>query len=305
MRRTRTLLAGLLTAGAALAGLAAAAPAAVADAPSAAASASPSGSAAPVTTAGTSFLTATTLASGQDAAVTSATGDYLYWAFGASAGQTDTVSVDVTLPQATDRHGPQTWTVDVFDGLRRRQACTAGPQNGTADQTTGTLSLSCTLRQIRSWAEPWSGDPLPGSYYVRLSVTDVPQNDLGLATQVRVHVASTGSADDAQPEGGSLKAPLVPPVNAGATGSPAASATPSASAAPSPGGATVAAPPVVKSHWYSDLFSGWNDRWGWTLAGAALASLAGVGGYTLTRHPRGHRRTVERTVTRVYESERV
>jgi hypothetical protein len=304
MRRTRTLLAGLLTAGAALAAVATAAPAAVADTPSPTATASASGSAAPATTSGTSFLTATTLAPGQDAAVTGATGDYMYWAFGASAGQTDTVAVDVTLPQAADRHGPQTWTVELFDGLRRRQACTAGPQTGTADQNTGTLSLSCTLRQIRSWAEPWSGDPLPGSYYVRLSVTDVPQNDLGLATQVRVHVSGNGGVDDAQPEGGSLKAPLVPPVNPGATGSPAATATPSASAVPSPGGATVAAPAAVKSHWYTDMFSGWNDRWFWTLGGAALASLAGVGGYTLTRHPRGHRRTVERTVTRVYESER-
>lgn len=125
MRRTRTLLAGLLAAGAALTGVVTAAPAAVADTPAPTASASASGSAAPVTTSGTSFLTATTLASGQDAVVTGSTGDYLYWAFGASAGQTDTVTVNVTLPQASDRHGPQTWTVDLFDGLRRRQACTA------------------------------------------------------------------------------------------------------------------------------------------------------------------------------------
>ncbi|MFE9428594.1 peptidase [Kitasatospora sp. NPDC006697] len=298
MRRTLTTL--LLAAGLALAG----APAALADSPSPTAS----GSMAPVSTAGTSFLTATTMAEGQDATVTASTGDYLYWAFGASAGQTDTVSVTIGLPAATDRHGPQTWNVELFDGLRRRQACTAGPQTGTADRTTGTLALSCTLRQIRSWAEPWSTDPLPGSYYVRLSVGDAPQNDLGLAVQVQVHVAAKGSADDAQPEGGDLKAPLVPPVNPGATGSPgaaAATAAPTPTAAATPGGATVAAPVATVSHWYSGMFSGWNDRWFWTLGGAVLAGLAGIGGYTLTRHPRGHRRVVERTVTRVTERESV
>ncbi|GAB2702045.1 hypothetical protein GCM10010442_20220 [Kitasatospora kifunensis] len=246
-----------------------------------------------MTSSGTSFLTATTLAPGQSAEVAASTGDYLYWAFAASAGQTDTVKVDVTLPPSTDRHGSQTWTVDVFDGLRRRQACTAGPQNGTADQTTGSVSMSCTLRQIRSWAEPWSGDPLPGTYYIRLSVSDVQQPDLGLAAQVKLQVGAKGGADDAQPEGGDLKAPLVPPVNPGATTTPGAASTPSANsaatAASTPGGASVAAPSVPKNHWYSGLFSGWNTRWFWTLGGAALASLAGVGGYTLTRHPRGRR----------------
>ncbi|WP_146259183.1 peptidase [Streptomyces tateyamensis] len=261
-----------------------------------------------MTSAGTSFLTATALAAGRDADVAAATGDYLYWEFAASAGQTDTVRVDVTLPGSADRHGPQSWTVELFDGLRRRQACTAGPQSGTAAQGTGTLSLSCTLRQVRSWAEPWSEDPLPGTYYARLSVSDVPQTDLGLAARVRLHVAATGGADDAQPEGGDLKAPLVPPVNAGATAPPGATALPSAStppsptAAPSPGGASVAAPVKAAEHWYSGLFSGWNSRWGWTLAGAALAGLAGIGGYTLTRHPRGHRgRRVVREEVRRYE----
>ncbi|MFE0462855.1 peptidase [Kitasatospora sp. NPDC058965] len=281
------------------------APVAVASSPSPAASPSATGSAAPVANAGTSFLTATTLAPGQDADVAAATGDYLYWEFAASAGQTDTVRVDVTTPAATDRHGPQTWTVELFDGLRRRQACTAGPQVGTAAQGASTLTLSCTLRQIRSWAEPWSGDPLPGTYYARLSVTDVPQQDLGLAARVRLHVAASGGADDAQPEGGDLKAALVPPVNAGATAAPGATALPSASpsptAAPSPGGASVAAPVKAAEHWYSGLFSGWNSRWGWTLAGAALASLAGIGGYTLTRHPRGHRGRRVVSETRRYE----
>ncbi|RKE20803.1 peptidase [Streptomyces sp. TLI_171] len=272
-----------------LTGLLLLAPTATAASPSATASpsaaASATGTAKPVVNSvGTSFLTATTLESGQDADVPVSTGDYLYWAFPAAEGQTATVQVKVTLPDAADRHGPQTWSVELFDGLRRRQSCTAGPQDGTAAQTATGIELSCTLRQIRSWAEPWSGDPLPGTYYVRLSTTDIPQQDLGLASQVHVHVAAKGGADDAQPEGGSLKAPLVPPVNAGAT---AAAAT----AAPSPSASATyaAAPAAEETHWYSDLFSGWNTRWWWTVAGGVLAALAGVLGYTLTRHPRGHR----------------
>ncbi|MER8182993.1 peptidase [Kitasatospora sp. NPDC094015] len=275
----KALRAGLLALGL----TALAAPTASAASPSASPSpsASASASAGPVTTAGTTFLTAATLAPGQDAKVAASTGDYLYWAFAASEGQTDTVQVTVALPPSTDRTGPQTWTVELFDGLRRRQSCTAGPQNATAQQSAGSLALSCTLRQIRSWAEPWSGDPLPGTYYVRLSVSDVPQPDLGLAAQVQVHVGAKGGADDAQPEGGSLKAPLVPPVNAGTTAAAGTTAPAATSRA--------AAPAEPASHWYSDLFSGWNTRWFWTLAGGALAALAGVAGYTLTRHPRGHR----------------
>ncbi|WP_254897918.1 peptidase [Kitasatospora sp. NA04385] len=282
MRTFRTAAA----AAAAFTGLLLLAPApASAASPSASPSASASGTAKPVlNSVGTSFLTATTLASGQDADVPVSTGDYLYWAFPAAEGQTPTVQVKVTLPDAADRHGAQTWTVELFDGLRRRQSCTAGPQNGTAEQSAATLELSCTLRQIRSWAEPWSGDPLPGTYYVRLSTTDIPQTDLGLASTVHVHVATKGGADDAQPEGGSLKDPLVPPVNAGATAAGAA-ATP----APSASASYAAAPAEEEGHWYSDLFSGWNTRWWWTVAGGVLAALAGVLGYTLTRHPRGHR----------------
>ncbi|MGW4382887.1 peptidase [Kitasatospora sp. NPDC004531] len=268
---------------AALTGLLLLAPGASAASPSPSPSAS--GSAKPVlNSVGTSFLTATTLAAGQDADVPVSTGDYLYWAFPAAEGQTATVQVKVTLPEAADRHGAQTWTVELFDGLRRRQACTAGPQNGTAEQSATTLDLSCTLRQIRSWAEPWSGDPLPGTYYIRLSTSDIPQQDLGLASQVRVHVATKGGVNDAQPEGGSLKAPLVPPVNAGSTASGNA-ATP----APSASAAYAAGPAAEETHWYSDLFSGWNTRWWWTAAGGILAALAGVLGYTLTRHPRGQR----------------
>ncbi|MEE1788926.1 peptidase [Streptomyces sp. SP17BM10] len=266
MRRT---LRGLLAASALLPALALVAPAASAASPTPSPSAS--GTAAPVTKAGTSFLTAVNLSPGQDANVAASTGDYLYWAFGASEGQTPTVSVTVNLPPGTDRHGPQSWAVEVFDGLRRRQACTAGTQNATGDQNTATLALSCTLREVRTWAEPWSGDPLPGTYYVKLAVTDTPQPDLGLAASVQLHVAAKGDADNAQPEGGELKAPLVPPAGGGAST------------------AKAAAPVQPEEHWYTGWFSGWNSRWYWTIGGGALAAVAGVLGFHLTRHPRGRR----------------
>ncbi|MEV6975513.1 peptidase [Kitasatospora sp. NPDC093806] len=259
----RTALAAL----ALLPALAVTAPAASAASPSPSASGTP----APANKAGTSYLTAVNLSPGQDADVAASTGDYLYWAFGAAEGQTPKVELTVGLAPSADRHGPQSWSVEVFDGLRRRQSCTAGVQNATADPATGSLALSCTLREVRSWAEPWSGDPLPGTYYVRLSVADAPQQDLGLAASVQLHVTAKGDADNAQPEGGELKAPLVPPAGGGA-------AT-----------AKAAAPEEPEEHWYTGWFSGWNSRWFWTLAGGALAALAGVAGYTLTRHPRGRR----------------
>ncbi|GAA3004007.1 peptidase [Kitasatospora sp. NPDC006786] len=268
----RTTIRGALAALALLPALALSAlgaPAASAASPSPSASAN--GTPAPATKAGTSFLTAVNLSPGQDANVSVSTGDYLYWAFGASEGQTPTVDLTVNLAPTADRHGPQTWSVEVFDGLRRRQSCTAGTQNATAEQSTAALALNCTLREVRTWAEPWSGDPLPGTYYVRLSVSDVPQPDLGLASSVQLHVAAKGDADNAQPEGGELKAPLVPPVGGGAST------------------AKAAAPVAQEEHWYTGWFSGWNSRWYWTIAGGFLAALAGVLGYKLTRHPRGHR----------------
>nr|WP_280721674.1 peptidase [Kitasatospora sp. MAA4] len=285
--RTTTAVWTALLAG----GLLALAPAAAASADSPSPSPSSSGPAAPASTAGNSFLTATSLAPGQDASVDAGIGDYLYWSFAAAEGQTPTVTVTVTLPAAADRHGPQTWTTEVFDGLRRRQSCTAGTQSATAAPTAATLTTTCTLRQIRSWAEPWSGDPLPGTYYVKLSATDAPTQDFGLPAQAQLHIASTGGADAAQPEGGALKAALVPPVNAGATLAPDATAAPTAVPSPTAAGQLgAAAPTAAASHWYSDWFSQWNTRWGWTLAGGALASLAGVAGYSITRHPRRSRR---------------
>ncbi|MFF4651196.1 peptidase [Streptomyces sp. NPDC001380] len=276
--RTAHLLrtaAGLTAAGAALlAG--ASAPASAAPADTGTASPGTSGHAVPGT-AGTSFLTAAALGRGAPIQLSASTGDYLYWAFGAAAGQTATVGVTVSLPPAANRHGAATWTVDVFDGLRRRQACTAGTQTAAAAADAATVSLDCTLRQVRSWAEPWSGDPLPGTYYVRLSATDLPEPDLGLPVRVEARVASEDG--DAEPEGGGLRAPLVPAVHPGATLAPGAvpSAAPSAPSGPS------AARPVEKARGW---FSGISSRWIWTVGGGVLAALLGVAGYSLTRHPR-------------------
>ncbi|AEW97377.1 MULTISPECIES: hypothetical protein [Streptomycetaceae] len=270
--RARTTAA--LTAAAAVTVLATAGPALADATPTPSASASAGGDTT-VTTAGTSFLTATTIRPGQHAELAASTGDYLYWSFAAAAGQTDHVTVDITLPPAADRHGEATWTVEVFDGLRRRQACAAGAQTVTADTGDQSVALDCTLRQIRSWAEPWSGDPLPGTYYLRVSATDLPEQDLGLA--VRAQVRLTAKNGDGQPDGASLKEPLSPAVNAGATVAPdtAVSAAPSAAAS--------APKPVAQAKgWFASL----STRWLWTAAGGVLAALAGVGGYTLTRHPR-------------------
>lgn len=273
--RTTALRAALLAAGL---------PLLIAASPSPSPSPSVSGTARPVTDAGTNFLTAIALGTGQGADVAASTGDYLYWAFGAAEGQTTTVDVTVTLPPSAERHGPQSWSVELFDGLRRRQSCTSGPQDATAETAAGTLALRCTLRQIRSWAEPWSGDPLPGTYYVRLTAGQVPQNDLGLAAQVKLRLTNKGGAGNAQPEGGELRAPLVPPVNAG---SPAAAAAPTASATATAPADRAVAPEEEETHWYSAPFQGRNTRWFWTVGGGILAALAGVLGYRLTRHPRG------------------
>lgn len=278
MRITPT--AALAAAGAVLV-LASAAPAAADPSTTASSPATPSPSSSgqpAVTTAGTSFLTATTVRPGQPAQVPASVGDYLYWSFAASAGQTDRVAVTVTLPPAADRHGASTWTVDLFDGLRRRQACTTGTQTATAATADRSVQLSCTLRQVRSWAESWSSDPLPGTYYVRLSTTALPEPDLGLAVQASMTVdASNG---DAQPDNGSLKSPLSPPVNPGATVAPDASA---AGATPSPTATESAPRPVARAKGW---LSGVSSRWWWTLGGAALAAVAGALGYSVTRHPR-------------------
>ncbi|MEV5754009.1 hypothetical protein AB0L00_39870 [Actinoallomurus sp. NPDC052308] len=227
-------------------------------------------------TAGTSFLTATTVQPGQSARLSASTGDYLYWSFAAAAGQTDRIAVTITLPTDANRLGASTWNVEVFDGLRRRQACTAGPQTVTAQSGAAKVSLQCTLRQIRSWAEPWSSDPLPGTYFVRLAAADLPEQGLGLPIDVRLRISAKHG--NAEPSGAHLKAPLSPAVNPGATVAP--DAMPSAD----PSAVSSAPKPVQRAKsWFS--FSWPSTRWWWTIGGGVLAAVAGVAGYSLTRHP--------------------
>ncbi len=221
-----------------------------------------------VSTAGTSFLTAVAVEPGQEAKVSASTGDYLYWSFTSKAGQTDEVTVNVTLPPAASRHGGATWTADVFDGLRRRQACTAGPQTSSAAADGTTVALHCTLRRTRAWADPWSDEPLPGTYYLRLSATGIPEQDLGLSIEADMNL--TVKDGPAQPDNANLKAPLSPAASPGTTVAPDASPT--------------ATPKAIEKA--ESWFSWPSTRWYWTVGGGILAAVLGVAGYSLTRHPR-------------------
>jgi hypothetical protein len=266
--RVLTVLTATLLAGAALFGAAGAAGAAVADDPSESPSGSSSTSgssespAAP-TEAGTTFRTATAIKQGQRATAEASSGDYLYWVFPADAGQRATVKAKVTLPEAAGRHGASTWQIDVYDGLRRRQACMYGMQTRAAAKDAASVELSCTLRPVRSWAEPWANDPLPGSYYVRLTVLGLPEEDLGqpIRAEVEAHSADAGGAHAAD---GALSTPLVP------------GATTADDNAPNLAGSLGEPDGGWSSGW-------WSDRWIWTVAGGLLGALAGVGGYSLTR----------------------
>ncbi|MEV4947779.1 hypothetical protein [Streptomyces sp. NPDC053755] len=272
MRTVRTLTTVLLT-GAALLGTPGLA---LADSPSpgdgADATATPTDGGAPEagpTEAGTTFRTAAPFRQGQQATAEASTGDYLYWVFPADSGQRPTVTASVTLPEPAARHGASTWRIDVYDGLRRRQPCMYGMQSRVAVREAATVELSCTLRTVRSWAETWDEDPLPGSYYVRLTVTGLPEDDLGqpFTTKVRAVSVERGGAVAG---GGSLAAPLVP----GATTEDVAEADADASR-PSP--VETRAP---EDGWSSGW---WSDRWVWTAVGGLLGALAGIGGYSLTR----------------------
>ncbi|MGV9349050.1 hypothetical protein ACWDSD_30420 [Streptomyces spiralis] len=254
MRITRVLGAALLALGLA------AGPAAADSSPSP--SASDDGKA--PTQAGTSFRTATEIEQGQQATASGSTGDYLYWSFPADTGQRPTVKATVKLPET---HGSQTWQLDVYDGLRRRQACQDGAQTRTAAQGASSVELACVLRTVRGWSEPWANDPLPGTYYIRLTVVNLGAADLGLPVNAEVRVDSKDIGGAAAVDG-SLAKPLVPGI-----------------AVKSAEDEKNGSEPVLSSFGSDDGWSSgwWSDRWVWTGIGAILAALAGIGGYALTR----------------------
>ncbi|MBL1095571.1 hypothetical protein [Streptomyces coffeae] len=240
-----------------------------------------------LTEAGTNFRTATALEQGEKATATASTGDYLYWAVPVAAGQVPTVEAKVKLPDASARHGGATWQLDVYDGLRRHQPCASGSPTHHADQQDTSVSLSCTVRQVRSWSERWANDPLPGAYYLRLTVVDLPEQDLGLPIDAEV-TTTARDAGGKHADGGELAEPLNPSLRAGTIAEPDSeppSDADSGSGSDS-GDADEDSPRAVaepEDGWGSGW---WSDRWVWTAGGGALGALAAVGGYTLTRGPR-------------------
>ena len=224
------------------------------------------GSSAP-TSAGTSFRTATEFEQGQQATAVGSTGDYLYWSFPADAGQRPTVEATVKLP---DSHAAQTWQIDVYDGLRRRQACQYGAQTRTAAQGTPSVDLACTLRTVRAWSEPWADDPLPGTYYIRLTVVNLATADLGQPIRASVRVGSKDIGGSAAVDG-SLAKPLVPGIAVSSKSEESEGSTKRSA---------VLSSIEPEDGWASGW---WSDRWVWTAIGGVLAALAGVGGYALTR----------------------
>ncbi|MER8090938.1 hypothetical protein ABTZ57_39205 [Streptomyces sp. NPDC094048] len=273
MMRTTRVIAGALLTGLALL---TSAGAASADDPSASPDPSASDSASGPTEAGTTFRTATAVQQNQRATAGASTGDYLYWVFPADAGQRATVKAEITLPETATRHGASTWQVDVYDGLRRRQACMYGRQTGKAAADASTVELTCVLRTVRAWSEPWANDPLPGSYYVRLTVVDLPSADLGLPVQTEVEVTSADKGGAADVDG-TLARPLVP-------GTSVVSPASDASDSPATGGEDTSAKVSLGSEPEDGWASGWwTDRWLWTVGGGVLGALAAVFGYSLTR----------------------
>ncbi|CAL9397353.1 hypothetical protein [Streptomyces sp. enrichment culture] len=257
MRFIRVLGTALLTLGLA------AAPAAADSSPSPEAS----GEGAGPTRAGTSFRTATEVEQGQTATARASTGDYLYWSFPADAGQRPTVRATVKLPES---HAAETWQVDVYDGLRRRQACQYGAQTRTAGTGAPSVELECVLRTVRAWSEPWADDPLPGTYYVRLTALRLSASDLGQPVSAELRVESEDMGGAAAVDG-TLSEPLVPGIAIRAEQDLAEDDD-------SPTAVLAGLEP--EDGWTSGW---WSDRWIWTAAGGVLAALAGVAGYRLTR----------------------
>ncbi|MET8576787.1 hypothetical protein [Streptomyces sp. NPDC005012] len=257
----------------------AAAPAAADTSPSPSGDSSGGTETAAPTEAGTSFRSATEIGAGIRATAQGSTGDYLYWSFPADATQRATVRASVRLPE---EHAGQTWRIDVYDGLRRRQACQYGAQSRTAAAGAASVELACVLRTVRGWAEPWADDPLPGTYYIRLSAAGLPVADAGRAISAEVQV-ETADAGGAAAVDGALSEPLVPGIALRAPSDTTDDATDDAT--DEGGSSEDAAPPVLAGTAPEDGWSSgrWTDRWLWTGAGGLLAALAGVWGHTLTR----------------------
>jgi hypothetical protein len=250
MRTLRLLGAAALLAASALTTLTGSA---AADDPSDSPTPTATASDAPPTEAGTSFRTATVVQQGVQATAGASTGDYLYWQFPADAGQNITVHATVTFPTTEIRHGASTWQLDVYDGLRRRQPCRYGVQTASAAADATSVDLACHLRTVRSWAEPWSDDPLRGAYYLRLTALDLPSADLGLPVQTAVEATGSGTAGS-QAVDGSV-APVV----------------------------TANGPRVAPSDGWAGTW--WSPRWLWTGGGGVLAVLAALGAHRLARGP--------------------
>ncbi|MEU8825481.1 hypothetical protein [Streptomyces sp. NPDC048636] len=241
-----------------------------------------------LTEAGTNFRTATALEQGEKATAPASTGDYLYWVVPVAAGQIPAVEAKVKLPDGSARHGGATWQLDVYDGLRRHQPCASGGPTHRADQQDTSVSLSCTVRQVRSWSERWANDPLPGAYYLRLTVVDLPEQDLGLPIDAEV-TATARDAGGKHADGGELAEPLNPSLRAGTVGTDDSTDADDSGDADASGasGASGEEPPRAVAEPEDGWGSGWwSDRWVWTASGGALGALAAVGGYTLTRGPR-------------------
>ncbi|MEK0098889.1 hypothetical protein WDA79_10375 [Streptomyces sp. A475] len=232
------------------------------------------------TEAGTSFRTAQEVQQGLRATADASTGDYLYWSVPADAGQRPTVKATVKLPDSAARPSGATWRIDVYDGLRRRQSCMYGTQSRAAAQDATSVGLSCTLRTVRAWSEQWANDPLPGTYYVRLTAAVMTPSDQGLPVSAEVEVTSKEVGGSSAVDG-SLAAPLVP----GSTTQEAAAASDDASADASDEKNGSSASQALATGEPEDGWSSgwWSDRWVWTAAGGILAALAGIGGYALTR----------------------
>lgn len=260
MRITRVLGIALLALGFA------AGPAAADSTPSPSASDGASGP----TRAGTSFRTATEIEHDQKATAGASAGDYLYWSFAADAEQRPTVRATVKLPQT---HAAQTWQIDVYDGLRRRQSCQYGAQTRTAAQGTESIDLTCVLRTVRAWSEPWADDPLPGTYYIRLTAVGLPASDLGLPVSTSVEVGAKNIGGGAAVDG-SLAEPLVPGIAVKAQQDKQDQDEDSSRKS------AVLSSIEPDGGWSSGW---WSSRWVWTGVGGVLAALAGIAGYALTR----------------------